>query len=199
MGPLAGLKVVELAGIGPGPHCAMLFSDMGAEVVRVDRTLPSGLGVPRPYGSDLLNRGRRSVAIDMKNPDGVATLLRLAEQADALIEPFRPGVAERLGIGPDACLARNPRLVYGRMTGWGQTGPLAHAAGTTSTTSPSRARCTASASGAARRSRRSTWWAISAAAPSTSPTACSPPSSRPGARVRAKWWTSPWSRGPPPS
>ncbi len=129
MGPLAGLKVVELAGIGPGPHCAMLFSDMGAEVVRVDRTLPSGLGVPRPYGSDLLNRGRRSVAIDMKNPDGVATLLRLAEQADALIEPFRPGVAERLGIGPDACLARNPKLVYGRMTGWGQTGPLAHAAG----------------------------------------------------------------------
>lgn len=129
MGPLAGFKVVELAGIGPGPHCAMLFSDMGAEVIRVDRTLPSGLGVPRPYGSDLLNRGRRSIAIDMKHPDGVMALLRLVEGADALIEPFRPGVAERLGIGPDACLARNPKLVYGRMTGWGQTGPLAHAAG----------------------------------------------------------------------
>ncbi len=129
MGPLAGLKVVELAGIGPGPFCAMLFSDMGAEVIRVDRTQPSDLGFPRPHGAVLLNRGRRSVAIDLKNPDGVEALLRLAEQADALIESFRPGVAERLGIGPDACLARNPRLVYGRMTGWGQTGPLAHVAG----------------------------------------------------------------------
>jgi alpha-methylacyl-CoA racemase len=129
MGPLAGMKVVELAGIGPGPFCAMLLSDLGAEVVRIDRREPSGLGVPRPHGSDLLNRGRKSVALDMKTPEGVETVLRLAAQADALIEPFRPGVAERLGVGPDDCFARNPKLVYGRMTGWGQTGPLAKAAG----------------------------------------------------------------------
>ena len=129
MGPLAGMKVVELAGIGPGPFCAMLLSDLGAEVVRIDRRVPSGLGVPRPHGSDLLNRGRRSVSVDMKNPKGIETVLRLAGQADALIEPFRPGVAERLGVGPEDCFARNPKLVYGRMTGWGQTGPLAKAAG----------------------------------------------------------------------
>ena len=129
MGPLAGLKVVELAGIGPGPFCAMLFSDMGAEVLRIDRAEPSGLGVQRPSRFDLLNRGRRSVAVDMKHSQGVETVLRLAAQADALIEPFRPGVAERLGIGPDDCWARNPKLVYGRMTGWGQDGPLSKAAG----------------------------------------------------------------------
>ncbi len=129
MGPRAGLKIVELAGIGPGPFAAMLFSDMGAEVIRVDRTLPSGLGVKRPAKLDLLNRGRRSIAVDLKNPRGVETVLRLAERADALIEPFRPGVAERLGVGPENCWKRNPRLVYGRMTGWGQTGPLAEVAG----------------------------------------------------------------------
>ncbi|MGH6954457.1 MAG: CoA transferase, partial [Alphaproteobacteria bacterium] len=129
MGPLQGLKVVELAGIGPGPFAAMLLSDMGAEVLRVDRTQPSGLGVERPARFDLLNRGRRSVAVDMKDRRGVEVVLRLIERAHALIEPFRPGVAERLGIGPDVCLGRNPRLVYGRMTGWGQDGPLAPAAG----------------------------------------------------------------------
>lgn len=129
-GPLAGLHILEIAALGPASYCAMLLSDLGAEVVRIDRLVPPERGVldadPR---FDLLNRGRRSVAIDLKHPEGVTTVLRLAERADALLEGFRPGVAERLGIGPDACLARNPRLVYGRMTGWGQKGPLAETAG----------------------------------------------------------------------
>ena len=131
MGPLQSIKVVEFAGIGPLPFCAMLLADIGAEVVRIDRkgsaaTANMGFFDPR---LDVLNRGRRSVWIDLKRPGGVDTALRLVEQADALIEGFRPGVMERLGLGPDVCLARNPRLVYGRMTGWGQHGPLAHAAG----------------------------------------------------------------------
>ena len=125
MGPLEGIKIVEIASIGPGPFCAMMLSDLGAEVVRVDRK--SGMGDGSKF--NILNRGRRSVAVDLKNPDGVEAVLRLVEQADALIEGFRPGVMERLGLGPDLCLERNPRLVYGRMTGWGQDGPLAHAAG----------------------------------------------------------------------
>jgi alpha-methylacyl-CoA racemase len=127
MGPLAGLRVVELAGIGPAPFCAMLLADLGADVVRVDR--PGGTTVPGVGGRDLLNRGKRSVTVDLKNPRGPEVVLRLAERADVLIEGYRPGVAERLGVGPDACLARNPRLVYGRMTGWGQDGPLAATAG----------------------------------------------------------------------
>jgi alpha-methylacyl-CoA racemase len=129
MGPLVGYKIIELAGIGPGPFCAMMLSDMGAEVVRVERLEPSGLGLPKAPKFDLLNRGRRSVAIDLRKKEGAASLLRLAEKADALIEGFRPGVTERLGIGPAECLVHNPKLVYGRMTGWGQEGPLAHAAG----------------------------------------------------------------------
>lgn len=129
MGPLQGIKVVEMAGIGAGPFCGMLFSDMGADVVRVDRLAPAGLGFEPEARYDFIGRGRRSVAIDLKAPDGAATVLRLAEQADVLIESFRPGVMERLGLGPDTCLDRNPRLVYGRLTGWGQTGPLAAAAG----------------------------------------------------------------------
>ncbi len=129
MGVLSGIRVVELAGIGPGPFCAMLLADMGADVVRVDRLTDASLGIAKPAPFDLMNRGRRSIAVDLKHPDGVETVLRLVERADALLEGYRPGVAERLGVGPDACLARNPRLVYGRMTGWGQTGPLAQAAG----------------------------------------------------------------------
>jgi alpha-methylacyl-CoA racemase len=129
MGPLTGTKIVELAGIGPGPFCAMLLADLGADVVRVDRTTDPGLGIKKPVAFDLYNRSRRSIAVDLKNPEGVETVLRLVTQADALIEGFRPGVTERLRLGPDVCLARNPRLVYGRMTGWGQTGPLAQAAG----------------------------------------------------------------------
>ena len=129
MGPLAGIKVVELAGIGPGPMCAMLLADMGATVLRIDRPGGSDLGLQRPRRYDLLLRGRYSVEIDLKSPEGKALALRLVERADALIEGFRPGVTERLGLGPDDCLARNPRLVYGRVTGWGQDGPLAQAAG----------------------------------------------------------------------
>ncbi|MGH9187024.1 MAG: CaiB/BaiF CoA transferase family protein [Acidimicrobiales bacterium] len=130
-GPLAGLKIIEVAGIGPGPFCAMVLADMGADVIRVDRTGTVGGfgGVDDPPPADVLNRGRRSVAVDLKNADGVEVVLSLAAEADGLLEGFRPGVAERLGIGPEACHARNPRLVYGRMTGWGQDGPYASAAG----------------------------------------------------------------------
>jgi alpha-methylacyl-CoA racemase len=129
MGPLAGVKIIELAGIGPGPMCAMLLADMGATVLRIDRPGGSDLGLARPLRYDLLLRGRRSVAVDLKSADGKALALRLVKRADGLIEGFRPGVTERLGLGPDDCLARNPRLVYGRVTGWGQDGPLAQAAG----------------------------------------------------------------------
>src|SRR5688500_13690237 len=128
-GPLSGIKIIEIAGIGPGPFAAMLLSDMGAEVLRVDRSQAVRGGDPSKPPVDVLNRGRRSIGVDLKNPDGVQTVLKLVESADALIEGFRPGVTERLGIGPDDCLARNPRLVYGRMTGWGQEGPLAQRAG----------------------------------------------------------------------
>ena len=132
MGPLAGVKIVELAGIGPAPFCAMLLSDMGAEIIRVDRAAMVGHDTDRD-GNDsrfnLLARGRRNIAIDLKNPAAVNATLRLIDQADALLEGFRPGVMERLGLGPDLCLARNPKLVYGRMTGWGQDGPIAHIAG----------------------------------------------------------------------
>jgi alpha-methylacyl-CoA racemase len=123
-GPLAGIRIIELAGIGPGPYAAMLLADLGAEVVRVDRP---GQGFD-PAGPVTM-RGRRSVVLDLKNPRAVDALLGLVEGADALIEPFRPGVAERLGVGPDVCLERNPRLVYARMTGWGQDGPWAQMAG----------------------------------------------------------------------
>jgi alpha-methylacyl-CoA racemase len=129
MGVLSGYRVIELAGIGPGPMCAMLLSDMGADVLRIDRVADAGLGVAMDAKYSLLNRGRRSVALDLKRPEAIEAVLRLVEKADALIEGFRPGVTERLGLGPDHCLARNPRLIYGRMTGWGQEGPLAHASG----------------------------------------------------------------------
>ncbi len=129
MGPLAGLKVIEIAGIGPGPMCAMLLADLGATVLRIDRTAPSGLGFERPLRMNLLLRNRPALPLDLKRPDCIELVLRLCEQADALIEGFRPGVMERLGLGPEVCLARNPRLVYGRMTGWGQEGPLSQAAG----------------------------------------------------------------------
>jgi alpha-methylacyl-CoA racemase len=128
-GPLAGVKVVELGGIGPGPFGSMILSDMGAEVLRIDRIVASDSGVPMDNRFNLLNRGRRSVAMDLKKPEAVALVKRLLGRADAVIEGFRPGVAERLGLGPDDCLAENPALVYGRMTGWGQEGPLSQAPG----------------------------------------------------------------------
>ncbi|MGE3620792.1 MAG: CaiB/BaiF CoA transferase family protein [Acidimicrobiia bacterium] len=128
-GPLEGVRVVEFAGIGPGPFCAMMLADMGADVVRVDRAQAVAGGDPAIPPLDVLNRGRRSIGLDLKDPDAVEVALALVAGADALVEGFRPGVMERLGLGPEACLARNPALVYGRMTGWGQDGPLAAAAG----------------------------------------------------------------------
>lgn len=123
-GPLVGVKIVEFAGIGPGPFCGMLLADLGADVVRIDRAETAGRGHP-----DLANRGKRSIAVDLKKPEGVEAALSLIEKADGLLEGFRPGVMERLGVGPDVALKRNPRLVYGRMTGWGQTGPWSQMAG----------------------------------------------------------------------
>lgn len=128
MGPLSGFKIIELAGIGPGPFCGMMLADMGAEVIRVERfsaAADSAATAPK----DILARNRRSIAVDLKSPAGIETVMRLIEGADALFEGFRPGVTERLGLGPDQCLERNERLVYGRMTGWGQDGPMAQAAG----------------------------------------------------------------------
>lgn len=128
-GPLDGIRIIELAGLGPTPFAGMMLSDAGADIVRIDR--PERATYP-PFTDphvDLMNRGRRSVAVDLKHPDGVELILRLLEGADGLMEGFRPGVAERIGLGPDVCLARNPKLVYGRMTGWGQQGPLASMAG----------------------------------------------------------------------
>lgn len=128
-GPLAGVRIVELGGVGPVPFCCMLLSDLGADVIRIDRPPGYDGGVPGDPRFNLLNRGRRSAALDLKRPDAAAAVLKLVAKADALVEGFRPGVAEKLGLGPDACLAANPALVYGRMTGWGQDGPLAQAPG----------------------------------------------------------------------
>jgi alpha-methylacyl-CoA racemase len=129
MGPLTGIRVLEFEAIGPGPFCGMMLADMGADVLRIDRPADVRAGFGRERRIDVMVRGRRSVTLDLKSPDGVEAALRLAERADALIEGLRPGVMERLGLGPDVLLARNPRIVYGRMTGWGQNGPLAQRAG----------------------------------------------------------------------
>ena len=126
MGPLKGVKIIEVGGIGPGPFCGMMLSDMGAEIIRVDRKGEQARMDPK---YNVLHRGRRSVGIDLKKPEGVELMLRLVDRADALQEGFRPGVMEKLGLGPDVCLKRNPKLVFGRMTGWGQEGPIALAAG----------------------------------------------------------------------
>ncbi|MED5530423.1 MAG: CaiB/BaiF CoA-transferase family protein [Pseudomonadota bacterium] len=125
MGPLTGIKVIEMAAIGPVPFCAMMLSDMGAEVIRIDRLSQKGSG----SSANVLYRGRKSVAFDLKNSIALDSTLRLSDQADVILEGFRPGVMERLGLGPEVCLERNPKLIYGRMTGWGQSGPLSHAAG----------------------------------------------------------------------
>jgi alpha-methylacyl-CoA racemase len=129
LGPLQGIKVIELAAIGPVPLCAMLLADLGADVICIDRIEPSGLGIPMDRRFEVNNRGRRSIAVDLKRPEGRETVLRLVDRADAMVEGFRPGVVERLGLGPEICFARNAGLVYGRMTGFGQNGVLANAAG----------------------------------------------------------------------
>ena len=125
MGPLEGLKIIELSGLGPGPFCGMLMADMGADVICIDRAARPMLDPE----TDCTRRGKRSILLDLKSSEGHGTFLRLLEKADAVFEGFRPGVMEKLGLGPDECMAVNPRLVYGRMTGWGQTGPLAQVAG----------------------------------------------------------------------
>ena len=125
MGPLKGLKIIEMAGIGPGPFCGMVLADLGAEIIRVDRASAIGTGSKQ----DAANRGKKSIAVDLKSEEGVEVVLKLVETADAIFEGFRPGVMERLGLGPDICSERNERIVFGRMTGWGQEGPLANAAG----------------------------------------------------------------------
>lgn len=129
MGPLAGLKIVEMSGIGPGPFCGMLLADMGAEVIRVDRLAASDLGFDIDIRFDVMNRSKRAIAVDLKSPEGIATVKELIAKADVLIEGFRPGVMERLGLGPDVCLDVNPRLIFGRMTGFGQEGPMKNLAG----------------------------------------------------------------------
>tara|TARA_B100000700_G_scaffold208001_1_gene228547 strand:- start:26 stop:1168 length:1143 start_codon:yes stop_codon:yes gene_type:complete len=129
MGPLAGMKIVEMAGIGPCPFCASLFADLGATVLKIDRPTPSGLGTPRPLEYNLVMRSRPSIKVNLKKPEGKEFTMKLIERADALIEGFRPGVMERLGLGPEDCFARNPKLIFGRMTGWGQDGPMSNAAG----------------------------------------------------------------------
>ena len=129
MGPLSGLKILEFEAIGPGPFCGMMLADMGADVLLVDRPGDSGLGLGRNRWFDVMLRGRRSATLDLKSNDGAAVARQLAARADAIIEGFRPGVMERLGLGPDVLLQENPKLVYGRMTGWGQEGPLAPRAG----------------------------------------------------------------------
>ncbi|MFK8015862.1 MAG: CaiB/BaiF CoA transferase family protein [Gammaproteobacteria bacterium] len=129
MGPLHGFKIVEIAGIGPGQMCGMLLADMGAQLIRIDRPVVGDLGLGMPTKYDIMNRSRPTLAVDLKSPEGVELVLRLCEDADALFEGFRPGVLERLGLGPSQCMSRNERLVYGRMTGWGQEGPLADSVG----------------------------------------------------------------------
>src|SRR6476660_3224100 len=129
MGPLSGIRVLEFAGIGPCPMAAMMLAEMGASVLRIDRVADSDLGIPMATKFEVLKRSRHIIRLDLKRPEAVAMALRLVEQSDALIEGFRPKVMERLGLGPDVCMARNPALVFGRVTGWGQDGPLAQAAG----------------------------------------------------------------------
>ncbi len=179
MGPLTGVKVVELAGIGPAPFAAMLLAELGADVIRVDR--PGGGLMLGPPELELVNRGRRSVALDLKHPDAVDVVRRLAAQADVLVEGFRPGVAERLGLGPEDCHALNPRLVYGRMTGWGQDGPLASVRRARHRL-PRAVRSAARhpAGRADRRRSRRTCSATSVVARCTWSSACSPRWSRPG-------------------
>ena len=194
MGPLDGVRVIEIASLAPAPFGCMILSDLGAEVLRVDRAERCGPGAQAPL--DPLSRGRRSVGINLKDPAGVELLLRLAQSADVLVEGFRPGVAERLGFGPQACAERNPRLVYGRMTGWGQDGPLAPTAGHDIDYIAISGALSLVGRAASRRSRRSTCSATSAAAACCSRSACLPRCSSGSAPGWGRWWTRPWLTGP---
>jgi crotonobetainyl-CoA:carnitine CoA-transferase CaiB-like acyl-CoA transferase len=185
-GPLSGLTIVELAGIGPGPMCSMMLGDMGADVIRVDRTRSHVMDRLADPKFAVHNRSRRSVSVDLQKPEGIEVVLRLVDKAHGMTEPFRPGVAERLGVGPDACLARNPRLVYGRMTGWGQEGRSPRLPVTTSTTSRSLARCMRSAARTGR-CRRSISSATSAAAACCWPSAWCAACWRRRSPARARW------------
>ena len=200
-GPLKGVRIVEVAGIGPGPFAAMLLADLGADVLRVERM--EGVAIMRQMGfdasRDVSNRSRSAIAVDLKNPEGVALVLELIDAADAVTEGFRPGVMERLGLGPEVCLARNRRLVYGRMTGWVRPAPWRARRDTTSTTSPSPGYCTlsrAKASGPCRPAMRWVIWVEEGCClRSASPARCS--SRAPRASVKS--WMRPCSRVPPPS
>ena len=197
-GPLADIGSSRSRASAPGPFAAMMLADMGAEVVRVERAQSVRGPAPTTPHFDVSLRGRRNIAIDLKHPDGVATLLDLVEHADALIEGFRPGVMERLGVGPDVCLARNPKLVFGRMTGWGQDGPLRRwPPATTSTTSHWPVRSRTSVAPAKPQCRRSTWSATSAAAACSWPSAWCARSSRRNAAARVRWSTPRWSTARP--
>ena len=189
MGPLAGIRIVEFVGIGPGPMAAMLFADLGADVIRVDRVTPSGLGIAMPKRFGLLGRSRPSIAVDLKNAAGIALAGDLIEKADGLIEGFRPGTMERLGLGPDVALKRNPRLVYGRMTGWGQNGPLADAAGHDLNY------LALSGARAPSPHHRSTSPRISAAGRFISRSAWHARSLKRSARAKDRWWTQRWPKG----
>lgn len=182
VGPLSGVRVVEFAGLGPAPFCGMLLSDLGADVVRIDRRNGGGRTGPK----EILNRGRRSIALDLKNVEHVEICLRLFESADATFEGFRPGVMERMGLGPVQALARNPKIVYGRMTGWGRPGRLLQALGTTSTTSRSLAHFMRSALQKSP-SRRSTSSATLVGVRSILRWAFWPASSMPGQAGKGRW------------
>ncbi len=196
-GPLQGFRIIELAGIGPGPFAGMMLADMGAEVLRVDRAQAVRDDGPVPV-HDVLGRGRRSIGVDLKHAEGRDAVLRLVEQADALIEGFRPGVMERLGLGPDVCLARNPRLVYGRMTGWGQEGPYCAMAGhDINYIALSGTLAMIGRSGRAAAAARSTCSATSAAAACCWPSEWSAVCSRRAGPGRARSSTPPWSTVPP--
>jgi alpha-methylacyl-CoA racemase len=186
-GPLEGVRIVELAGLGPAPFAGMMLADAGADIIRVDRADRATYPAVEGAHVDLMNRGRRSVAVDLKHPDGVALVLDLVEGADAFMEGFRPGVAERLGFGPDVCLERNPKLVYGRMTGWGQDGPMAQTAGHDIDYI-----ALSGALGGSGPSRPSTSSATSAGAACCWPSAWWPPSWGRGPPAPGRWWTPPW-------
>ncbi len=200
-GPLEGIRVLELAALGPAPYACALLGDLGADVVRVERPPLAdgrgGGGEEIPPRFDFYNRNKRSLALDLKQPAALATVLQMVERADVLVEGYRPGVVERLGLGPEVCLQRNPRLVYGRMTGWGQDGPLAAGRRPRHQLPRAHRRALQHRRRASSRCRRSTWSPTSAAARCTSRWESSPPCSSRASPVRGRWSTPRWSTACP--